>query len=382
MAGDGAPEIARLVPRLRRLFPDIGPALTSHPNRNAATCSTAPPRCSPARAGPFPPSSILEDLHWADEATLLLLDHLARHLVAVPVLIVGTYRDVELDIRPALARTLDGLIRERLVRQLPLARLPESALAEMLGALAGHEAPDAVVDLVFKETEGNPFFVEEVFRHLAEEGRLLDADGRFRPDAAIGEFDVPENVRLVVGRRLDRLPDDARRVLGVAAVIGRTFRYELLETAAGPDGDTVLDAIDDAERARLRDRRPRPGRRGVRLRPRARPPDAPDPPLRPSPATAASRRGRSDGTDARAAPPKTTPPTSPTTSWRPAPPPTPRRHDALARPGRTPGHGRLRLRGRPARLRAGPRSRSGRSGRASRPAGRPGPSPAQRGALG
>jgi predicted ATPase len=64
--------------------------------------------------------------------------------------------------------------------------------------------------------------MEEVFRHLVEEGRLLDADGRFRSDLAIGELDVPENIRLVLGRRLDRLGDTARRVLGAAAVVGRS----------------------------------------------------------------------------------------------------------------------------------------------------------------
>jgi DNA-binding SARP family transcriptional activator len=238
-AGDGAPEIARLVPRLRRLFPDIGPAMTLPPEQERRYLFNSSAEMIARNARAVPTVFVLEDLHWADEATLLLLDHLARHLTDVPLLIVGTYRDVELDFRPALARTLDGLVRQRLVRQLHLARLPERALAEMLAALSGQEPPATVVDLVFKETEGNPFFVEEVFRHLAEEGRLLDQDGRFRSDLAIGQLDVPENVRLVVGRRLDRLSEDARRVLGIAAVIGRTFRYELLEAAADLGGDAV-----------------------------------------------------------------------------------------------------------------------------------------------
>ncbi len=250
-AGDGAPEIARLVPRLRRLFPDIGPPLALPPEqeRRYLFNSAAEMIARTARATPI--VLVFEDLHWADEATLHLLDHLARHLAAAPVLMVGTYRDVELDIRPALARTLDGLVRQRLVRSLRLVRLPEPALAEMLGALAGHKPPEAIVDLLFRETEGNPFFVEEVFRHLAEEGRLLDDAGRFRSDVATDQLDVPENVRLVVGHRLDRLAEDTRRVLGTAAVIGRSFTYELLEAASDLGDDAVLDAIDEAERARL-----------------------------------------------------------------------------------------------------------------------------------
>jgi DNA-binding SARP family transcriptional activator len=249
--GDDAAEIARLLPRLRRLFPDIGPALELPPEqeRRYLFNSTADFLARTARARPT--MLVYEDLHWADEATLLMLDHLVSQVAALPVLIVGTYRDVELDERPLLARTLEGLVRRRLVHQIRLGRLAESDVAGMLSALAGHEAPVTVVDVVFSETEGNPFLVEEMFKYLVDEGRLLDADGQFRPDVKIQELDVPENVRLVVGRRLDRLAEDTRRVLGSAAVIGRYFRYEVLEAAAGLPTDAVLDAVDEAERAHL-----------------------------------------------------------------------------------------------------------------------------------
>jgi class 3 adenylate cyclase/DNA-binding SARP family transcriptional activator len=250
-AGDAAPEIARLVPRLRRLFPDIGPALTLPPEQERRHLFNSIVDMTASTARTVPMVYVLEDLHWADEASLLLLDHLAGHVVELPLLIVGTYRDVELDMRPNLARTLDGLVRQRLVRQVHVARLEEPALAEMLGALAGQEPPEAIVDLLFKETDGNPFFIEEVFRHFAEEGRLLDSAGRFRSDAEIGQLDVPENVRLVVGRRLDRLSEETRQVLSTAAVVGRSFRYELLEAAAGLGGDRTLDAVDEAERSHL-----------------------------------------------------------------------------------------------------------------------------------
>jgi DNA-binding SARP family transcriptional activator len=162
-AGEAAPEIARLVPRLRRLFPDIGPALNLPPEQERRYLFNSVADMLARSGRTVPTVVVLEDLHWADEATLLLLDHLARHLAGAPVLIVGTYRDVELDMRPALARTVDGLVRERLVKQLHLPRLREAALAQMLGALAGQQPPEAVVGLVFRETEGNPFFVEEVF---------------------------------------------------------------------------------------------------------------------------------------------------------------------------------------------------------------------------
>ncbi|MGH8972134.1 MAG: BTAD domain-containing putative transcriptional regulator [Acidimicrobiia bacterium] len=249
--GDDAPEIARLMPRLRRLFPDIGPALELPPDQERRYLFNSIVDFLARTARARPTVLVFEDLHWADEATLLMIEHLASHLGDLPALVVATYRDVELDDRPLLARAVESLVRRRLVHQVRLGRLEEKDVGQMLGALARQEAPAPVVDVVFSETEGNPFLVEEMFKYLVDEGRLLDADGRFRLDVEVQELDVPENVRLVVGRRLDRLSDDARRVLGTAAVIGRYFRYEVLEAAAGLAGDNVLDAVDEAERAHL-----------------------------------------------------------------------------------------------------------------------------------
>jgi DNA-binding SARP family transcriptional activator len=249
--GDDAPEIARLMPKLRRLFPDIGPALNLPPDQERRYLFNSMADFLGRTARARPTVLVFEDLHWADEASLLMLEHLASHVADLPALLVGTYRDVELADRPALGRTLEGLVRRRLVEQVRLGRLDGTGVARMLEALARQEPPGPIVDVVFAETEGNPFLVEEMFKYLADEGRLLDAEGRFRPDLEVRELDVPENVRLVVGRRLDRLSDDTRQVLGTAAVIGNQFRYELLDAAAGLSGDTVLDAVDEAERARL-----------------------------------------------------------------------------------------------------------------------------------
>ena len=102
----------------------------------------------------------------------------------------------------------------------------------MLQGLSGQSAPAIVVSEIHAETDGNPFFVEELFQHLAEENRLYDDAGQFRAELKIGELEVPRNVRLVVGRRFGRLGDATRKILAVAAVIGRSFTFELLEAAS------------------------------------------------------------------------------------------------------------------------------------------------------
>ena len=129
----------------------------------------------------------------------------------------------------------------------------------MLRALSGQEAPRPLVGALYRETEGNPFFVEEVFQHLAEEEKLFDAKGRWRSDLEVSELDVPEGIRLIIGRRLERVSEKCRRVLTSAAVIGGAFSFELLEALGDPstdsgqavDPDALLDAVDEAERANL-----------------------------------------------------------------------------------------------------------------------------------
>ena len=194
---------------------------------------------------------VLEDLHWADDATLRLLQYLTPRLTEMRLLVVATYRDVELDVARPLAAALRQLTKDRLATRIALRRLPEADVAAMLAALSGREPAPTLVAAIHHETEGNPFFVEEVYEHLSEEGRLFDAAGNWRTDLTMGALDVPEGVRLVVGRRLERLSGDGRRALTVAAVVGRRFSYPLVERAADLDSDVLLDGIEGAERLRL-----------------------------------------------------------------------------------------------------------------------------------
>ena len=189
---------------------------------------------------------ILEDLHWADESTLALLIHLANRVAQLPVVIIGTYRDGYSEDNPALVRTLEELIRMG-IRPLKLGGLSKDAIAQMLHGLSQRQAPESLVSLIFEESQGNPFFVEEVYRHLIEEGKVFDAAGQFRTDIKIDEIDVPENVRLIIGRRLERLDENEKRALAAAAVIGRSFSFQLLTAISQIDVDELFTVIEKAQ---------------------------------------------------------------------------------------------------------------------------------------
>jgi tetratricopeptide (TPR) repeat protein len=251
MLGDSAPEVAKLMPELRRIFPDIPQPIELPPEQQRRFLFNAYREFVDRSCRITPVTAVLEDLHWADEPTLLLLQHLAQTVATIPLLIVGTYRDVELDVTRPFAQTLETLLRQRLATRISLQRLPQPEVESMLRGLSGHPPPAVLSRVIFEETEGNPFFVEEVFKHLAEDGKLFDADGTWRTDLRVDTLAVPEGVRLVLGRRLQRLSDVTRRVLTTAAIVGRTFSLSLLEALETGTPDVALEAVEEAERAHL-----------------------------------------------------------------------------------------------------------------------------------
>ena len=250
--GEQAGEVARIMPELRRWYDDIPPPLDVPDALHERWFVFNSVKDFIMRASSMRPLLLnLEDLHWADESSLLLLQHIAGNIAEMNIVIIGTYRDVGLEVDRPLARTLEDLLRGRLAHRIPLKRLPTAGVEAMLSAISGKPVPPALAKVIFDETDGNPFFVEEVFRHLAEEGRLFDDKGHWRSDLQIEEVDVPESVRLVVGRRLERMGETGRRVLTSAAILGRDFDFRLLEELVQVEEDHLLEVIDAAERADL-----------------------------------------------------------------------------------------------------------------------------------
>lgn len=249
--GDAASEAAKLMPQLRRLFPDIPPPLVLPPEQERRYLFNSLQEYLQRAARLQPLLWIIEDLHWADSSTLMLLEFFAQNLGQIPVLILGTYRDAELEAAHPLNRTLEELIRQRLVNRVSLKPLSQTNVQALLEALSGQAPPARLAQAIYQGTEGNPFFVEEVFQHLVEEGKLFDSQQRWRLDLRMSDVGVPESVRLVIRHRLQRLSEASRRVLTLAAVIGRNFSYELLEASGDVQPDALLDAVEEGERSHL-----------------------------------------------------------------------------------------------------------------------------------
>jgi tetratricopeptide (TPR) repeat protein len=169
----------------------------------------------------------------------------------MPVLVVGTFRDDEVEPSSPLTRILNQLVRERLVTRIALRPLTEKGIAALVAGLTGQQPPAALVRGIYAQSEGNPFFAEEICLHLTESGVLFDDQGRIRGDLRIEDLDVPASVRMLVGERLARLSEATQRALVAAAVRGRVFELDLVERVAGEPGHDLLDAFDEAERARL-----------------------------------------------------------------------------------------------------------------------------------
>ena len=249
--GDAAPEVAKIVPELQRMFPDMPPPIELPPEQQRRYLFNGFLDFVKRGTRVTPQVLLLDDLHWADDSTLLLLQHVVQHISEIPLLIVGTYRDVDLEVARPFAKMLEAFTRQRLAHKVPLRRLPETGVEDMLQALSGQTPPAHLVTAIYAETEGNPFFVEEVFHHLSEEGRLLDANDRWRTDLKVDDLAVPEGIRLVIGRRVERLGPDARRVLSTAAVVGRSFDMPLLEALGDAEGEQLLTALEEAAAAKL-----------------------------------------------------------------------------------------------------------------------------------
>jgi class 3 adenylate cyclase len=193
---------------------------------------------------------VVDDLQWADRPTLLLLRHLLTATVTGRYMILGTFRDSEVDDRHPLADLLATLHRHEEVGRVSLRGLADDDLVDLLVSAAGHELPEEGIVLAHtlrRETNGNPFFAIEILRHLAETGLIArNGTGRWQSQEAILDHGLPVSVREVVGRRVARLGDEVGRILRAASVIGREFDLVLLAEVVDLSEEATLDLLDEA----------------------------------------------------------------------------------------------------------------------------------------
>ena len=250
--GPLAGELVRLVPDLDAYAPGLEPALAAEADAERAKLFDAVCGWLVETARRQPVLLVLDDLHWADHGTLLLMRHVAINQPVPNLLVLGTYRDTDVDRRHPLSSMLAELRRRGEVERIALEGLDTDEIVELMATAAGHELePDGITlaHLLQEETAGNPFFVGEVLLHLAETGAITRRDGMWV--AGADDYVLPEGVRDVVGRRLSGLPDETQRVLETGAVVGARFDLDVVAVVGGLDEDEVLDLLDPAIAAHL-----------------------------------------------------------------------------------------------------------------------------------
>ena len=237
MLQERAERLARVVPELRAgsAVQDEDPAA-----RYLLFDAVAGVLTDWARAAPL--IVVLEDLHWADAPTLLLLKHVARAGEQAPLLLLGTYRSTE---------AVTDLDREVPLERIALGGLSDDEVGQLIGALHGRRASWPLGSAMCRDTAGNPLFVGQLLRHLTDAGVLVERDGELGLAAQTGRLGVPDSVKDLVARRLAGLGPDVVDVLRSAAVIGRAFEHHLVAAVDERDPDSALDDLEQAISAGL-----------------------------------------------------------------------------------------------------------------------------------
>lgn len=250
VVGTFAPELAKLVPDLTEKLGTIPPPPQLSPEQQRPRLFQAVTAFFANISKEAPLLLFLDDLHWADEASLDLLQHVAQHTVPERVMLLGTYRDLELQDQRSLSRAVAEMNRQRLFHLVHLKRLGAHHVSQMVAQTFGEKVWPELTGLVYARSEGNPFFVEELLRSLVEEGVVaLGQKGWEAGD--LSQIHIPGGIKALVEQRLERLDAECRQFLAVASVIGREFGFSLVCEVTGLGEDSMVDLIDRCLLARL-----------------------------------------------------------------------------------------------------------------------------------
>jgi tetratricopeptide (TPR) repeat protein len=186
---------------------------------------------------------VLDDLQWTDQSSLLLLHYVSRSVQKESLLLLGEYRDTDVDERHPLFPVLTELNRERILRPIHLKRMSIDEIVEMIEQILGQEVPKTFCELVYEKTRGNPFFTEEVIKALKEQ-EVIYREGSAWRIKELSSIKFPPTVKSVIEYRIGRLDEECQNVLTLASFIGKDFAFEALHKITNIEEDKLLDIIE------------------------------------------------------------------------------------------------------------------------------------------
>ncbi|MEM3640937.1 MAG: AAA family ATPase, partial [Candidatus Bathyarchaeia archaeon] len=237
-------EVSKLVPELKQKLGAVPQSLPIGPEQERDRLFEAVSQFITNISKETPLLVILDDLQWTDHSSLLLMHYLARGVYREPVLLLGDYRDTDIDDRHPLSAVLTELNRERLLQSVQLRRISLNDVSEMIKRiLEQDDIPREFCELVYEKTRGNPFFVEEVIKSLKEE-EVIYREGDKWKVKEISKIEFPETVKGVIKARISRLDDECQNVLTLASFVGKDFTFEALCGITGFEEDKLLEIME------------------------------------------------------------------------------------------------------------------------------------------
>jgi tetratricopeptide (TPR) repeat protein/transcriptional regulator with XRE-family HTH domain len=239
-------ELAALVPEVGERFPGLPQLSNDFPEARQARLSRAVGQLLEAASGGRPSIVMVDDIQWADDASAQVLHYLARHAAQRPVLVIYAYRDEDADSDERLARLVESLRRETEARRVRLAPLTYADTESLVAGLAdANVGAPGLAERLYRETEGNPFFLMSILQSLSAGETQLESRASGGPGL------LPDALRAAVRVRLAHVPKAIRPLLETAAVLGRRFDFDTLLAVTGEPEEQLLDAVEVLVKRRL-----------------------------------------------------------------------------------------------------------------------------------
>ena len=237
-------EVCKLVPEVKQKLGTIPQSLPISPEHERDRLFEAVSQFITNISKEAPLLVVLDDLQWTDQSSLLLLHYLARGVHREHLLLLGDYRDSDIDERHPLTPVLTELNRERLLQSVQLKRMSFDDISEMIKQILEQDVVQReFCQLVYEKTKGNPFFAEEVIKSLKEE-EVIYREGNKWKIKEVSQIEFPKTVKSVIKARITRLDDDCQNVLTMASFVGKDFTFEALCGVTGVEEDKLLELLE------------------------------------------------------------------------------------------------------------------------------------------